>query len=365
MNVLTIGGAMVDTIATIASDLIERMKMLNADSSYLLLEEGHKTEAEQISTHCGGGAVNAAVAAARLGHATAAIIKLGQDDNGKSIRSRLVAEGISPQWFSTDDQHPTGSSVIISSHDRNAAVFTFRGANTRLAPADFPEQAFNGKDLVYIANLSNQSADCYPLAIERAKSAGARIAVNPGIRQLTKRYADFWDSLPKIDTLCVNKTEAEALLPRLLQIAGEGGETLSADEHNFLPPLAKRGLRNGGYEMALSKFMRSLIQIGTKTVALTDGSNGAYVAAGADMFYRESEPVEAAATTGAGDAFSATFACYVTASADIPRALQAATHNAANVVRYPDTQTGLLRRGELDDMLEAAKSPQQIHRWKL
>src|SRR4029079_19819007 len=59
MNVLTIGGAMLDTIVTIASDRIEQMKMRNAESSFLLLEEGLKTEVDQIATHVGGGAVNA------------------------------------------------------------------------------------------------------------------------------------------------------------------------------------------------------------------------------------------------------------------------------------------------------------------
>ena len=65
MKVLTVGGAMIDTIAIIASDRIERMTMKNADNSFLLIEEGRKTEATEISTHVGGGAVNAAVAMAR------------------------------------------------------------------------------------------------------------------------------------------------------------------------------------------------------------------------------------------------------------------------------------------------------------
>ncbi len=67
MKVLTIGSAMIDTIAIIDSARIERMSMKNAASSFLLLEEGRKTEAEEVSTHAGGGAVNAAVAMARLG----------------------------------------------------------------------------------------------------------------------------------------------------------------------------------------------------------------------------------------------------------------------------------------------------------
>ena len=43
------------------------MSMLNADSSFLLLEEGRKTEAVEISTHVGGGAINAAVSMAGCG----------------------------------------------------------------------------------------------------------------------------------------------------------------------------------------------------------------------------------------------------------------------------------------------------------
>ena len=109
MNVLTIGGAMVDTIITIASDRIEQMKMLNAQSSYLLLEEGIKTEADQISTSTGGGAVNSAVAAARLGHATSTIVKLGEDAKAKTILDRLAEEGVDLRWIARDPDAPTGA----------------------------------------------------------------------------------------------------------------------------------------------------------------------------------------------------------------------------------------------------------------
>ena len=144
MNVLTVGGAMVDTIVTIASDKIEQIKMRNAESSFLLLEEGQKTEAEQIASSCGGGAVNAAVAASRLGHATSTIAKIGRDDKAETILALLRDEGVDVSWIAVDKIEPTGASVIISSHDRNAAVFTYRGANTRLEAADLPPEAFAG-----------------------------------------------------------------------------------------------------------------------------------------------------------------------------------------------------------------------------
>jgi ribokinase len=87
MKVLTIGGATIDTIAIIADNRIERMAMFNADTSFLLLEEGRKTEALDISTHVGGGAVNAAVAMARLGLDVSTLVKLGTDQRADMVLS--------------------------------------------------------------------------------------------------------------------------------------------------------------------------------------------------------------------------------------------------------------------------------------
>jgi ribokinase len=366
MNVLTIGGAMVDTIVTIASDRIEQMKMLNAESSYLLLEEGIKTEADQISTSIGGGAINAAVAAARLGHATSTIAKLGQDAKARTILDRLTEEGVDLRWIAVDDESPTGASVIVSSHDRNAAVFTYRGANTKLQSNDIPAAAFERKHLVYVANLSNQSADCYPLIVERAKAAGAKLAVNPGVRQLTARYDEFWESLRHIDILSINRAEAQALMPRLLQSFGDGGAPLAVKSGEALPALAKRGLRNGGYEMSLGKFLGGLLDVGVGTVVLTDGANGAFLAKGHELYFHEAASVVAAATTGAGDAFSATFACYALQTEDVTRALTAAALNAASVVKFVDTQSGLLSLDTLESELQhAAVSAPPLHSWQI
>lgn len=348
MNVLTIGGAMVDTIVTIASDKIEQIKMRNAESSFLLLEEGQKTEVEEIASSGGGGALNSAVAAARLGHSTSIIAKVGHDDKANIVRELLRAEGVDVTWLTADESEPTGSSVIISSHDRNAAVFTYRGANTRLREQDFPPEAFAGRDLVYVANLSNESADCYPLIVERAKAAGARIAVNPGIRQLTARFDDFWWSLPNVDILCVNRAEAQALMPGLLQSFGDSGASLISGKDDPLPVSTQRSLRNGGFEMSIAKFLSALIELGVGAIVLTDGANGAFIARGHNLHYRAAQHVVAAATTGAGDAFSTTFACYLADTNDAARALNAASINAASVVQHIDTQTGLLTRPVLE-----------------
>jgi len=292
---MSIGGAMVDTIAIIESDRIERMSMLNAETSFLLLEEGRKTEALDVSTHCGGGAVNTAVALARLGFDVSALVKLGRDARAEFLLARLGDEGVSTRWVIRDAAAPTGASVIVSSHDRNAAVFTFRGANTLLSPADLTDAAF-AADLVYVSSLSNRSADCFPTIIDKAKVA--------------------------------------------------------------------RGLVGGGYEMSLPAFLHAVRGLGTKYVMLTDGHGGAFVCANESVLFCPAVDATVASTTGAGDAMAATFAAYIALGRPGDVALRAATINAASVVAYIDTQSGLLRRDALEGRL-AARSDLHVRKWKL
>jgi ribokinase len=365
MKALTVGGAMIDTIAIIQSDRIERMSMRNADLSFLLLEEGRKTEAQEVSTHCGGGAINAAVAMARLGLDVAVLAKLGQDDRAETILARLMSERISTRWVGRDPRAPTGASVLVSSHDRNATVFTFRGANTLLEPKDLRDEAFQ-VDLVYIANLSNKSADCFPELVARAKQHKALVATNPGVRQLSARGRVFLDCLSSIDLLALNRGEADVLVPNLIADFGEGGPVLTSDEGAELPPLAVRGLMSGGFEMGLVGFLKALTSLGPKHVLLTDGANGALVASGGEILYCPAQTVDnVAGTAGAGDAFAATFAGYLALGRSSADALCAATLNAASVVAHVDTQTGLLTRDVIDERIAPGPGQPAVLRWAL
>src|SRR5262249_59439417 len=116
---------------------------------------------------------------------------------------------------------PTGAWVLISSHERNAAIFTFRGANTLLQASDLRTEAF-ATDLVYVSSLSNESADAFPAIIDAAKGQGALVATNPGVRQLSSRRGAFLEQLPRIDILSVNRSEADVLVPGLVARFGEG-----------------------------------------------------------------------------------------------------------------------------------------------
>lgn len=364
MKVLTIGSAVIDSIAIIPSDRVERMTMRNAETSFLLLEEGKKVEAETISTHCGGGAVNTAVSYARLGCDTAALVKLGQDARADQILRRLADEGVSTRYAVRDGRAPTGASVLISSHDRNAAVFAFRGANTLLEDADLKKDAF-AVDIVHVASLSNKSADCFPAIVARAKAEKARVVVNPGIRQLSLKTADFLKIAPDIDTISINRTEAEALVPAVVALHGEGGPILDGTGFEEVPRLLKRGFAGGGFEISAARFFSAMAAFGFRQVIVTDGSQGAYAGVDGQLYYCPPRRGLVAGTAGAGDAFVSTYSTFSIGEADVPRALRLATLNAGSVIQHTDTQTGLCRHAMLEQQLAETGTQMPVKRWAL
>ncbi|MDX2201242.1 MAG: carbohydrate kinase family protein [Hyphomicrobiaceae bacterium] len=347
MKALCIGGAMIDTIAIVDSDRIERMTMTNADKDFLLIEEGRKVEAHEISTHVGGGAVNAAVCMARQGVDVATLVKVGQDARAETVFNLLLAERVSTRWVMRDQRAPTGASVMLSSHDRNAAIFTFRGANTLLEPSDLKAEAF-AVDLVYVASLSNESADAFPAIVAEARRAGALVATNPGVRQLASRGGAMQEQLKDIDVLAINAAEAGTMVPALVARFGEARPSSPAPASSGgLPRLVQRGFSSGTHDMAFASFFAALRRLGTRYTVVTDGRHGAFVGTDDAILHCPGLAAQVAGTAGAGDAFNATFAVQLAGGAAPGDALRAAVVNAASVVGFVDTQTGLLAGDEL------------------
>ena len=354
---------MVDTIAVIDDDLIERMSMNNADRAYLLLEEGRKTEAAVISTHAGGGAVNAAVCFARLGFDVAVIVKLGADDRSDLVQQTLRKEGVNIDYLAHTDQAGSGASVLISAHDRNAAIFTFRGSNSLLRAEDLADSAF-GAAIVYISTLSDASAALFPKIIKKAKRSGAFVAVNPGIRQLAARGDDFQSALADIALLSMNRDEAAMLLPRLLAISPRSSRPILTSQKSDNADLMRRGFAASGFTMSLAHFFEALLACGPRCVLVTDGKKGAYAADPSGISFCPSLKTKVIGTAGAGDAFTSTFTAFYATGYSCDEALKHATFNAASVTGFADTQSGLLTLENLSREKSEQENNLKIMSWR-
>lgn len=363
MKTLTVGGAVVDSIAIINSNSIEHITMRNADASFLLLEEGRKTEAEEISTHPGGGAVNAAISMSRLGIDVSTIVKLGKDQRADFILAALEAEGVSTRWITRDNRMPTGASVLLSSHERNAAIFAFRGANTLLSMDDIKPEAL-AVDQIYISTLSNESADSFPYLVKAGKEAGCKIAANPGIRQLTARGQAFLGTVGMLDALILNRVEASALAPSFSATEGEGGPVLPHDPDEEMPYLIRCGLSSGGFQISLLRYFQCILKTGCAMAVVTDGSEGSFVATRKRVLYCPIKRTKVVGTTGAGDAFASTLIGLSGLGWPLDKALKAAAINSASVVEHADTQTGLMKIGTLEDAI-ASDTELKVREWDM
>ncbi|MEM6727095.1 MAG: carbohydrate kinase family protein [Pseudomonadota bacterium] len=338
---VTVGSATIDIIAFIANADIEQMRLTNQTASFLLMEPGRKVDAENIKTYFGGGGVNAAISLKRQGFETAALVKLGTCVNGQSIEAELARQGIDGYLVRHDPAHATAVSLLIASHDRDAAIFTHRGANEYLNAEDIAGDPFKGADLVYIAGLSNASADLFPEIVRQARAAGAFVATNPGIRQLTSKTRAFFDSLSNVDLFICNRVEARALIPKLVERTGWDAER--ALELSPGEPV----LEIEGFRLPYADYFRRMHSLGPRFVGITDGSDGAYVSDAGEIHFQAVVPANVQGTTGAGDSFASTLAGALGRGETVANALLLAAYNAASVVSHPDAHAGLLTSPEL------------------
>ncbi len=339
MKALVIGGATIDVITSIDSSEIERITLHNASNSYLMMEQGKKIESGRIDHQIGGGAANASVCLARLGWEVSSLIKVGCDNDGDLIQNRLSCEGVDTGYLIRDARLPTGKSVVITSHDRNSGVFVARGANTLLSDVDISPDHFDNIDLVYISTLSGESVNVFGNIAKKAKEAGAFVVANPGVIQLSQNTDQTLSALKCISLLALNVDEA-----RVLSSDMNLGDvtTHPLQEAENLPQLL-----SSESDFSLGGFAREILKSGPKYLLITNGEEGAYLCSEDTIIFRPAVACDVESSTGAGDAFNATFAGSIVEQKTVYSALSTAAVNAASVAQSADTQSGLMLSDDL------------------
>jgi ribokinase len=109
---------------------------INADLAIRLDElppAGQTVRGSDAERGLGGKGANQAVAAARLGRSVTMVGAVGDDDEGRGLRSTLAAEGIDVEQVAALDS-PTGVAVVLV-HDGESTIVLSPGANDRMDTA--------------------------------------------------------------------------------------------------------------------------------------------------------------------------------------------------------------------------------------
>ena len=199
--------------------------------------------AESGSLFVGGDAVNQAQAAAKLGARTGILCHLGNDSAGDVIVDSLRDSGVSTDLIVRSDDHPTPVTTIFVKADGNRKSITNGAHRYNFHPERFAGSLGNPR-AVMLGSLFRapfNDPEVVRSVVSAAKAAGALIFADtkmPNHNILS--LSDIADSLPMIDYITPNLTEAEFYTGRKTP-AGIADVLLNKGVKNVIVKLGEQG----------------------------------------------------------------------------------------------------------------------------
>jgi ribokinase len=258
----------------------------------------------------GGKGANQAVAARLCGARVSMIARVGDDLFGPATIRDYQARGIDASRVLVTPGVSSGVAPIFVDSSGQNRILVVKGANDRLLPAD-----------VDAAGAVLREADCIVMQLEIpletvyytlrfARAHGIRTILNPAPGQPVSL-----GELANADYVIPNETEAEAL----------GG----------MP------VRNVEEARACAE---GLLRRGLRRVIVTLGENGALLAGSDGSRHVAPYRVHPIDTTGAGDAFIGSFACFLASGCEEGEAIARANLYAALSTLAAGTQKSFVTR---------------------
>ncbi len=265
-----------------------------------------------------GNSANAAVAASRLGLSSALVANVGDDRHGEECLAALAAEGVGIEFVCVNPGKRTNYHYVLWYEDDRTILIKHELYDYTLPEIGSPRW-------LYLSSLAANSLP-FHTALEAYLAAHpeVKLAFQPGTYQM-QFGASALAAIYSKSALCVcNVEEARHIL--------------------------------GTNEDDIRKLLDGMTALGPDIVAITDGIRGAYAAAGGRAWFMPPypDPKPPLERTGAGDAFSATFAIALALGLDISEALRWAPVNSMSVVQDVGARAGLLGRGDLEGYLARA-----------
>lgn len=313
-NLITLGESTIDAFMALAHANSDAH--LDSKNNGLCFRFGEKIDVERYTFTIGGNATNVAVGVSRLGLKATLCTEIGDDEFSLKIRNVLATEHIE-RVLVHQVAGPSNFSVVIN----------FKGDRTLFVEDVKREHEFHFNDvtadMVYITSLADEWVKPYEKALEFVEKTHAKIAFNPGSRQLHSGKDIVEKILKKTEILFVNKEEAELLLGH--------SETMNHDESY------------------VEELLTKVLNLGPKIVVITDGRKGSYAMDSTKKFHKEKcQDGEIVERTGAGDAYASGFLAASLYNLPLSKAMEWGSWNATSVVSKVGAQAGLLTKEAME-----------------
>ncbi|HEX5470566.1 MAG TPA: ribokinase [Lacipirellulaceae bacterium] len=274
----------------------------------------------EFAIAAGGKGANQAVAAAQAGGAVTLIARVGKDMFGEQAVAGFARCGINVDHVQRD-KCASGVALIFVAEDGENSIGVGSGANGKLSPADVRKAKAAFTTAHAVVMQLETPLETVMAAAELAESKKAIVILNPAPAQ---RLPD--SLLKKITILTPNETEAELLT----------GVKVSDDA-------------------SCSRAATILLRKGVKTVIITLGSRGAFVATGDAKQFVPGFKVKAVDTTAAGDTFNGALAVALAEGLPMIDAIRFANAAGAISVTRMGAQPSAPTRKEIEKLLISKK----------
>lgn len=326
MKIICIGSASMDIFfPTEEGIIIDTPEDITSQKKFAF-ELGAKYQIDDRYESLGGCAANVSVGLSRLGTETGCYSRIGNDLLGKSIEERLNVEGVNVSLIQHDEKYKSDlSAIIVDKKSGERTIFFNRDANEKLKVT---ESDLEGAEWIFISALNGDWKGNLDKILEHCEKSKAKIALNPGQRNMKDDCKKVIDAIKKCEILILNKDEAIEIISHL----GESFDKEDINDEKFL--LAK------------------LKDFGPSIVALTDGARGAWSFDGESYFYNKVVGINPTETTGAGDAFNSGFLAAYLKGKKVEECLRWGIANSGNSLNFYGAIEGLLKEDEMLDKIK-------------
>ena len=286
----------------------------------------------------GGAPANVAVAVAKLGGHTAFIGKAGKDMHGEFLKSVLEKENVETEGMLLDEKYFT-TLAFVNIDENGERTFSFArkpGADTRMEKEEIDVDILDKTHIFHVGSLSlteQPARDTTHYAIRRAKEKGSIISYDPNYR------ASLWKDEETA------KKQMRSLVPYvdIMKISDEETKLLTDKE-------------------SPEEATEILFRKGVKIVAVTLGSDGAYLYCKEGSVHIPGFVSKAVDTNGAGDSFWGGFLYCISKAGKRPEAFT--MDELKEYVRFGNAVASLCveRKGAIPAMPELAQVEERMGR---
>ena len=307
-DTITVGSATFDVFVNTKSELI-KIKTSSSEDDLIAYPSGSKILIKELRFTTGGGGTNTAVSLARLGHKTAYLGSLGNDENGKKILDLLKKEKI--DFIGVLSKEITGYSIILDSIEHDRTILTYKGANDKLRFSDINLKKLKTK-WFYFSSMISESFKTLEKLAEFAEKNNIKIAFNPST-YLAEKGKDYLKKiLTRTTILILNEEEASLLV----------------------------GKNN------IKIMLKKLCELGPRIAVITNGKKEINAYDGKNIYTMIPNKIKVVESTGAGDAFASSFLSGMIKKSNIEFALKLGLVNSESVIQHSGAKNKLLKYKE-------------------